>query len=93
MNSFSLLSWLAPSVVIGGLLSIVYASLYHLWGGRTVGDLFLYLVTAAIGFYIGQLLGLFTQVSLFEIGQLRVIEGTIGSWLLLIGVQNLRAYN
>lgn len=80
-----------PGAVIATLLCIIYASLYHLWGGRSLWDLGFYLLAAGVGFYIGQLLGLVTQVSLLETGQLRIIEGTIGSWLLLLGVQAFRA--
>lgn len=90
MNIVTLLSYLAPAVVIGAVLCIAYAALYHLWSGQSLRDLILFIVAAAVGFLIGQTMGFVTQVNLLQIGQLHLIEGTIGAWLLLIGTRAIR---
>jgi hypothetical protein len=40
---------------------------------------------AALGFGVGHLLSA-TTTSFLDIGQLQVVEGTIGAWLALIGI-------
>ena len=91
MTDYSLLMFFAPSLVLGLLLCVAYASLYHLWGGRSSQDLLLFLVAAGAGFVFGQMMGVVTQVPWFQIGQLHLLEATMGAWLLLFGVQSIRA--
>ncbi|GIV80502.1 MAG: hypothetical protein KatS3mg050_4896 [Litorilinea sp.] len=78
-----------PSLLLAALIAVGYASLFHLWGGRSVRDLLLYVVAAGVGFALGQLLGLATQVSFFQIGQLHLVEASIGAWLALIGAREV----
>jgi hypothetical protein len=82
-------NWLSPALLLGILLSVGYASLFHLWRGRHWGDLFLALPIAAIGFSVGQLIGLAAQTSLVQVGQLHLIEASIGAWLALFAVRAL----
>jgi len=81
--------WTSPALLLGLLLSIGYASLFHLWGGRGVRDLIAYIIAAVIGFGLGQLIGLYTRVPWLEIGQLHLLEGTIGAWIAIAGVYML----
>ncbi len=78
-----LLEWLSPALLLGALLSVGYASLYHLWGGRNLRDLVVALLTAGVGFYAGQLIGALTAAGILQIGQLHVFEATICAWLAL----------
>lgn len=80
---------LSPPLVLGLLLSIGYASLYHLWGGRSVRDLLLYLVAAGLGFILGQTVGVLAGGEFGQIGQIQMIEASIGAWLALICVRLL----
>lgn len=82
---------LSPALVLGVLVSIGYASLYHLWGGRSVRDLLLYLVAAGFGFIIGQTIGLMLNVDLLQIGQINMLEASIGAWaaLIIVGLLDL----
>jgi hypothetical protein len=82
-------NWLSPALLLGILLSVGYASLFHLWRGRHLGDLLLALPIAAIGFSAGQLIGLVAQTSLLQVGQLHLLEASIGAWLALFGVRAL----
>ena len=76
--------WVSPALLLGLLLSIAYASLYHLWSGRTVRDLVMALLAAGIGFATGQSLGVLTAASLLLIGHLHLLEATICAWLALL---------
>jgi len=84
------MSSLSPALLLGFILSTIYAALFHLWGGRTVRDLLLYWVAALVGFAIGHAVGVFTQIPLLEIGQLHVLEGSIGAF---IGLAVARAWS
>jgi len=75
---------LSPALLLGFILSTIYAALFHLWGGRTVRDLLLYWIAAMVGFAIGHAVGVFTRIPLLEIGQLHVLEGSIGAFIGLI---------
>jgi hypothetical protein len=76
-----------PALVLSVLLVVGYAALLHLWGGRSLQELFLYLAAAGIGFAVGQLLGLLLQMPLPRIGQVHVVEATVFAWLALIGAR------
>jgi hypothetical protein len=78
-----MISGVPPALVIGTLFCIGYAALFHLWIGRNLRDLLLGLLMAAMGFSFGQVIGGFTQAPLFQIGQLHLLEASLGAWLLM----------
>jgi hypothetical protein len=80
---------LNPTLLLGLLLSIGYAALFHLWTGRTVRDLTLYLIASLLGFGLGQWAGQSTGLDLFRIGQLHILETTVGAFLALFIVRTL----
>ena len=84
-----MLAFVPPALLLGILLSVAYASLLHLWKGRSLRDLLLYLMASAGGFAVGQLLGLLLQIPLPRMGQVHVVEASIFAWLALIGVREL----
>lgn len=75
---------LSPTLILGALLSIGYASLYHVWSGRNLRDLLVALLTAGLGFYVGQIIGALIAASLLQVGQLHVLEASICAWLALL---------
>ncbi len=79
-----MISGVAPALVLGILVCIGYAALLHLWVGRHLRDLLISLLMSCIGFGFGQVVGLFTQSPLLEIGQLHLLEASLGAWLLMI---------
>jgi hypothetical protein len=81
---------LSPSLFLAGLLSSAYASLFHIWKGRNLTDLLLYLVAAWLGFGLGQLVGEAHGLGLFTVGPLHVVEGTFFAWFLLFTVRWLK---
>jgi hypothetical protein len=84
-----MLSIVPPALLLGILLSVAYASLLHVWKGRSLRDLLLYLIASAGGFAVGQLLGLLLQIPLPRMGQVHVVEASVFAWLALIGVREL----
>jgi hypothetical protein len=84
-----ILTYVPPALLLGILLTVAYAGLLHLWKGRSLRDLLLYLVASAGGFAVGQLLGLLLQIPLPRIGQVHVIEASVFAWVALVGVREL----
>jgi hypothetical protein len=84
-----MLEFVPPALILGVLLSVGFASLLHLWGGRTLQDFLLYLIASAVGFTVGQLLGVLLQIPLPRVGQIHIVEATIFAWLALIGAREL----
>ncbi len=80
---------LNPTLLLGLLLSAGYAALFHLWTGRTLRDLSMYLVASLLGFGLGQWAGQSIGWSLVRIGQLNLIETAVGALLALILVRTL----
>jgi uncharacterized membrane protein YeaQ/YmgE (transglycosylase-associated protein family) len=85
-----------PTLFLGLLLSTLYGALFHLWRGGNAGRLLLYLVLAWIGFWLGQLIGNYLNLSFDALGQLHIVIATLGSliflaigyWLSLVQVEN-----
>ena len=78
-----------PTTLLATILAAGYASIFHLWAGRTVRDLLLFLVTAAVGFALGQWVAQSLQWEILRIGQLYVLEATLASLLGLFLVKAL----
>ena len=74
----------SPALLLGLLLSTVYAALFHLWGGHNLRELVIYWLAAIVGFAAGQAVGVLAQISLLQVGQLHVLAGTIGAFAALI---------
>lgn len=77
-----------PALLLGSLFCVGYAAFMHLWSGRTGRELWITLLMACMGFGFGQAVGLLTQVPLWQIGQLHLLEASLGAWLLM-GVARL----
>lgn len=76
-------------MVLGLLFSLGYASLLHVWGGRTLRDLLLYCIAAGLGFVMGQLFGNVWGNDPLQIGQLHMLSASLGAWTALIGAYYL----
>ena len=72
---------LSPGLLLGLLVSVGYAALFHLWRGRGLRDLFI--VASVLGFGVGQFVGAFTELPWLQIGEVHMVEATVGSWLAL----------
>ena len=78
---------LNPTLLLALLLVIGYASLFHLWTGRSLHDLFVYLIAAAVGVAVGQWIGGRLAIDVLRIGQLHALEVTVGAFLALLIVR------
>lgn len=74
-------SFIAPSLLLSLLLSVAYASLFHLWRGRGLRDYLIYLIAAIVGFGAGQLMGALIRLPMLQIGEVHMIEATVGALL------------
>lgn len=72
-----------PTLVLGLILSTLFGALFHLWRGGNAGRLLFYLLLAWVGFWIGQLVGGFFNLSFDTLGQLHLVVATVGSVLFL----------
>jgi hypothetical protein len=79
-----------PAVVIIAILSIIYGALFHLIKGKGLRDLLMFILFAFLGFLFGQLVGSLLQLSVFKLGQVHVVEGTIFAWLAMLAFVWLR---
>lgn len=85
-----------PTLVLGLILSTLYGALFHLWRGGNAGRLLLYLILAWIGFWLGQIIGNYLNLTFDLIGLLHIVIATLGSliflaigyWLSLIQAEN-----
>ena len=76
--------FIPPALLLTVLLSLLYGSLFHLYQGKTWRQLGLALLTALLGFGVGQVLGAWSDWPLPTLGETRLVEGTAICWLFLI---------
>ena len=74
---------LSPPMVLSLIIASAYAAFFNLWQGGSVRDLLIYLAACWVGFAIGELAGDFLGLDILMIGQIHVLEGTIGALVLL----------
>jgi hypothetical protein len=83
-----------PSLFFGFLLSTLYGAGFHVWRGGRAGRFLMYLLLAWVGFWSGQLLAVYFNITFGSIGQLRlgmatltsVIFLSVGHWLSLVEI-------
>ena len=76
--------FLSPPVLLGTLLVAAYASIFHLWTGRSLRELPQFLLVAGVGFLVGHWVSETLQWETLRIGQLSFVEATLASILALI---------
>jgi hypothetical protein len=81
---------LSPALALSALIASGYSFLFHFLWGRTFGQLARYWVVGLIGFGLGQLAATLTGWNLLVIGDVHLIEGTLGCWLALFVARALR---
>jgi hypothetical protein len=73
----------SPSLIFSVLLASLYGAVFHFIWGKNWRDLGVYWVVAVVGFGLGQVLFDLLGLSLYVIGQVRVVEATAVSWCCL----------
>lgn len=79
-----------PYIVLSLLVGGIYGTLFHLWRGKSIRDLIIYLLSGIIGFGFGQALADFLGFSFMMLGPVHIIEATIISWTTLFVIQWLK---
>lgn len=75
-----------PAYIFAFLSASLLGALYHLIRGGGLGRLFLYLLFSWVGFALGHFVGIWQEWILYPIGQLDLGVSTLGSLILLVGV-------
>jgi hypothetical protein len=81
---------LSPTIVLSVLIVSGYSLLFYFLWGRTVGQLARYWVAGLIGFGLGQVAAIATGWNMLVIGDVHLIEGTLGCWLMLFIAKKFR---
>ncbi len=82
---------LSPGFAISVLLATAYGAAFHLLRGGGHGMLARYLLAAWGGFALGQAVGWLIGWQVLMLGQVHVVEGTLGSGILLLLIHWLTA--
>lgn len=69
---------------MGTLLVTGYASIFHLWTGRSLRELPQFIVVAGLGFALGHWVSETLQWDTLRVGQLSLLEATVASVFALI---------
>jgi hypothetical protein len=72
-----------PAVLFGIVLSTTYGTAFHFWKGGSLNRLFLYILLAWLGFWIGQFVGASIKWTFASIGPINTGMTTLGSALFL----------
>jgi hypothetical protein len=75
---------ISPGLAISALLATAYGAAFHLWRGGGVNALVRCLVAAWGGFALGQVVGWLCGWEFLMLGQVHLLEGTVGSALLMV---------
>jgi hypothetical protein len=75
-----------PAILLSAILSTAYGAVFHVWRGGSLRRLGLFLVAAWVGFGLGQLAGMLIGWDAGQVGEVHLIEATLGSLIALIVV-------
>jgi len=75
---------LSPAFVLSAVLAAIYACIFHLSLGRTLQELILYLAASGLGFALGQIMGDRMGFEWLMMGQVHLLEATVGAFGLLL---------
>jgi hypothetical protein len=79
-----------PALLLSLVLASAYAAAFHLWLGRGLRDLPPFWLASVLGFAAGQIAGQMLDLIPVTIGQLQIIEATLGAFLFLFIAKWLR---
>jgi len=68
----------SPVFMLGSTVASILAAAFHLLYGRKLTDLVLYWFVALLGFFVGQGLADVSGLRFLMLGQLHIVEGTLG---------------
>ena len=77
---------MSPALLLSALLSTAYGAAFHFWRGGDLRRLGLFLAAGWLGFGLGQLAGLLIDWNGAMLGEVHLVETTIGSLIALLVV-------
>ena len=90
LNRFNTIILISPGFVLGLVLSSLYSFIFYLIYGQGWARLLLFWITGVVGFNFGQLIARGIGITLFNVGTVSVIEGTLVCWASLFAVRAWR---
>jgi hypothetical protein len=73
-----------PAIVLSLLLASLLAAVFLMWQGRPLRHLPIFWLASAAGFVAGQLAGEEAALATWVVGQVRIVEASLGSLLFLL---------
>ena len=80
---------LSPTLTFAFILATLYGAAFHLILGGDARRLALLVFSSWLGFAFGQLVGITFLIDFFDIGALRIVSATLGSFTALVAVSLL----
>jgi len=74
----------SPIFLLGSTLATAWAALFHLLLGKRWTDLILYWFIGLIGFAVGQAMADILGLRFFLLGQVHLLEATLGCWTAML---------
>ena len=85
------MSLISPGLALSVLIATAYGAAFHLWRGGGIRVLLRYLIAAWAGFAAGQVVGWLGGWEFLMLGQVHMLEGTLGSIVLMLMMSWLAA--
>lgn len=81
----------SPVFLLGSTLATFWAALFYVVFGRRLLDLLLYWFVGIVGFMVGQAIADISGLHWLMLGQIHLIEATLGCWIAILVAQCLKA--
>ena len=81
----------SPVFVLSSVLATCWASLFHLLFGKRLLDLLLFWFVWIVGFLVGQAMADIIGLRWLTLGQIHLVEATLGCWIAMLVAQCLKA--
>ena len=74
---------MGPDLLLIALFGGIYGALFHVWQGRRLRQLVVYIAAAIVGFALGQVIGEMAGFDVAMVGRLHLLEGSLVSGIAL----------
>jgi len=81
---------ISPSITLALVLSTFYSLVFFLIFGHGWLRLFFYWTVGTIGFFLGEWIANIVGLSIFNLGDLNLVEGTLVCWVSLFAARAWR---
>lgn len=81
---------ISPSFILALTLATLYSLIFFLFFGQSWLRLVFYWAVGVIGFFLGQWIANLIGLSIFNLGDVNLVEGTVVSWISLFAARAWR---